>query len=116
MEFRTKAKYTDEVTIRKLAAIICHCLFFYLLTSIFRNINEYQATKLVGTQGGVFHTLHIFLERSVDPAIFIEIAPKLSIIQLCALGCFNVSVKATSENRLPAGSKRACRSVNPLHL
>ena len=27
-----------------------------------------------------------------------------------------VSVKATSENRLPAGSKRACRSVNPLHL
>ena len=29
---------------------------------------------------------------------------------------FNVNVKATSENRLPAGSKRACRSVNPLHL
>ena len=27
-----------------------------------------------------------------------------------------VSVKATSENRLPAGFKRACRSVNPLHL
>ena len=26
-----------------------------------------------------------------------------------------VSVKATHENRLPAGSKRACRSVNPLH-
>lgn len=29
---------------------------------------------------------------------------------------WGLSVKATSENRLPAGSKRACRSVNPLHL
>lgn len=87
-----------KLTIRKLAAIICHCLFFYLLTSIFRNINEYQATKLVGTQGGVLHTLPIFLERSVDPAIFIEIAPKLSIIQLYALGCFN-DAASESPNR-----------------
>ena len=50
-----------RLTARKLTAIISHCLFFYLLTSIFRNINEYQATKLVGNTGwSVPHASHFF--------------------------------------------------------
>lgn len=40
---------------------------------------------------------------------------KNSLEKIGDVVCY-VSVKATSENRLPAGSKRACRSVNPLHL